>query len=203
MNKSIIVPLFFIVFFMGCAKEQSKNSIDQVSENGLLVEISRYRGTEFTDSLGIEYNLRYRPMTITNANAKSVYLQFSFLETYEYKGNKFKIIPLPEEWGKNGGDWGIMWKEFQNFLEQPTLELKIAPGEKSVFAIGELLPKPIQFSINIDTLFAHNKEGVFSDCNWRMQEKPLSGFNTKLGLMLDLADTCRIIPCGQISYDEQ
>lgn len=193
--------------FTQCAQEKSTRT-EQTSNVGLLIDNGINRGINYTDSLGTNYNLRYIPITITNDSTIPIHFQLVFSKDYDYPiafgDQKFKVIPLPKEWGLNGVEiTDSMFNELKNYIAKPLLNKTLEPGEKRVIAIGTLYPRPPKFrGILPNALFAHTDKGIFPTCDWLMNEDPSSNPQIALGLKLNFGESCMVIPCGQISYPE-
>ena len=191
-----------------CGKDRFLIQKTDLLKSGIQIEHGGYRGTGYTDSLGREYNLRNNPITITNDSSVSMHVQIAFQEEYDYTDDmgdeKFRVIPLPKEWAREGTTdsmFEVMWLTFENHLDRPILSDTIEPGERFVFALGTLYPKPAEpWWVVPNELFAHTDLNTYPDCNWRMEKDPRSNSEINLGLKLLLGEGCRIIPCGRITY---
>lgn len=178
-----------------------------VMKSGLLFERGLNRGSGYTNSQGTEYSLRYVPITITNDSTIPIHIELAFSKEYDYPtvygDKKFKIIPMPEEWAQNGtsdSKFDSLFTDLPNYVDNPLLQRTIEPGEKIAVAIGTLVPKPRNISINLNVPFANIKSGSYESCDWLMNEDQSSNMKIALGLKLDINEICIIIPCGQISY---
>ncbi len=216
MKLRTILELLIVLFVCSCSQRTSKGEhqikIDPNqhvgSKNGLLFEHGGYRGTEYTDSQGTNFNLRYNPILITNDSTIPIHVQIAFAKEYDYPtgydNKQFKVFPLPIEWAQDGTTDGMfdqMWKEFENVLEKPFLNATLEPSENLVFAIGTLYPLPPEvWWVVPNELFTNSNDEMFPTCDWFMNEDPLSNSEIALGLKLHLDERCTIIPCGQISY---
>lgn len=178
------------------------------SISGLSIEHGGYRGTEYRDSQGTNYNLRYNPILVTNDSTIPIHVQIAFAKEYDYPtgydNKQFKVFPLPKEWAQDGTTDGMfdqMWQEFEYYLEKPFLNATLEPSENLVFAIGTLYPQPPEvWWVVPNELFATSNDEMFPTCDWYLYEDPISNSEIALGLKLHLDQRCIIIPCGQISY---
>ncbi len=217
MKFRTITGLLSLLIVGSCSQQTSKSepqtkkilSQNIKTKGGLLIEKGGNRGTEYIDSLGNDYSFRYVPIFITNDSTIRISVQLAFEKEYDYSvdygDGKFKVIPLPKEWGHNGTTDSMfdkMFEELPTYMNNPVIDQTIEPGEKITLGIGTLMIKPREVSININAPFAHTEEGFLSNCEWQMNEDPLSNPEIALGLELVINETCTIIPCGQISYPE-
>lgn len=212
----IIAGLLLVLIGCSCAQHSSKRGIriendpsrHLGSKSGLRIDNGINRGTSYTDSLGNYYNLRYIPITITNDSAVPSHLHIAFSKAYAYPiaygDEQFKVLPLPKEWALDGVDvTDSMMHDLPKYIDKPLLDVTLQPGEHLVVAIGTLYPRPPKKSgVLPSALFSHTDRGIFSECDWLMNEDPLSAFQIALKLKLDFRESCTIIPCGQISYPE-
>ena len=104
--------------------------------------------------------------------------------------------------GSTDSMFDSMFGKLPNYIDKPLINETIKPGEKIGLAIGTLVIRPRDISININAPFAHTEEGIFPICNWQMNKDPSSNREVALGLKLVIDEICTIIPCGQISYPE-
>jgi hypothetical protein len=212
MVKNILYFFAFLVPFTLCAQEDSK-STEQKTKSGLLIEHGGYRGSEYTDSMGKQYNLRCNPIFITNDTTVTIHIQIAFAEKYdypkEYDDEQFQIFPLPEEWaGEKATDsmMNSMFEKLPIHIDNTVLNKTIEPGEKISFAIGIIYPKPAEIWWVVPNELLTHRVGealpscVFSKFDWLMDENSSSKNEIMLGLKLHLDGRCRIIPCGQIFY---
>lgn len=214
MKLSTVFRLSLVLLVSSCSDKTAKvdyrtsnapNS-NLESKTGLLINNGINRGINYTDSLGAISNLRYIPITITNDTTIAIHVQVEFSNEYDYphteSGEKFKLIPLPEEWAQNGGEiTDRMVKDLKNHIDKPILHKTLEPGDKIVLGIGTLYPRPPKFSgVLPNKLFAAKEKDVFSECNWTMNEKHVANNAIPLMLKLDFSEICLIIACGQVSY---
>ncbi len=218
MKCRIIVGLLMGLIIYSCAQRTTKDVLQlEKGENQqleaksrLLIDHGGYRGSGYTDSLGTNYNLRVNPITITNGRTIPIQVQIAFSKEYDYPSaygdEQFKVFPLPKEWAADrttDSQFKILFDKLPNFIDKPSLNETVEPGEKLVLAIGTLYPKPGEtWSVVPNELFAHSNGGVFPTCDWNMKEDPSSNPEVALGLKLNFVGGCTIIPCGQISYPE-
>lgn len=227
LNRNLIyqslVGLLVVLTVCACSQratksvQQNENGSQQHQEakSGLLIDHGSYRGTEFTDSLGNQYNLRVNPITITNDSIIPIHVQLAFSKEYNYPNGygdgPFKVFPLPKEWARNRTTddmFELMWVEFENHVDNPLMSKTIGPGEKLVIAIGTLYPIPKEtLWVVPHELFTYSDGSTFPDCELHKKENqslfPFAvGAEIEFGLQLHMDAGCRIIPCGQISYPE-
>ena len=211
---------FVILLLIGaCALPTTKNNqtgqsnttlLPAESKSGLIFDHSGYRGTEYTDSLGTEYNLRSNPISITNDTLFPIQVQIDFANEYSYPPaygeEEFRVFPLPKEWAQDGTTDSMyvsMFEKLPNHISNPSIRKIIKPGEKMILAIGTIYPKPgAKWSVVPNELFAHDGQKNFPACEWHLEKDPSSNSGVAIGLKLVLNQTCLVIPCGQISYLE-
>lgn len=200
MKFNTVIGLLFMMMICSCTQHSA--------QSGLKIDNGINRGISYTDSIGADYNLRYIPITIINDSSIPIRLHINFLKEYNYpqsdKKEKFRLILLPEEWALEGiGVTESMMTELPNYIDKPLLNNTLEPGEKFLVVIGTLYPRPPKNSgILPNTLFTHNRRDMFTECDWLMQEDPLSSPKNTLGLKLNFGNRCMVIPCGQISYPD-
>ena len=96
-----------------------------------------------------------------------------------------------------------MINEIKRYIEKPLLDEILEPGGKYIFAIGTLYTTPTMTTgVLPNALFVHQDSGDFSTGEWLMSKEPSSNAQNTLGLRLLFGGTCRIMPCGQITYPE-
>jgi hypothetical protein len=223
----MIRNLLFLIYILGslvqCAQQKSNNaeqllngvpknekSVNKQSDlyNGIQIENKINRGINYTDPLGMDYSIRYIPITITNESTSKAYLQIAFAKEYNYPEpyihEKFRLIPLPEEWALDGVEISDgMMNELPSYIKKPVLNETIAPGEKLIFAIGSIYPRPARTTgVLPRILFVQNGEITFPDCEWYLEKDQTSGQPIKMGLKVIFGQSCRIIPGGSISYSK-
>ncbi|MDX1479526.1 MAG: hypothetical protein R3301_17555 [Saprospiraceae bacterium] len=209
-----IVGLFLIM--SGCSGKQHPADNGQPVDHelpplaiGIVNGVNR--GTSYTDASGVEYNLRYIPVTLTNDSIVPVRVRIAFSKEYAYPGtidpDKFHIIPLPREWALEGsGVTDSMKNALQDFIASPSMVTTIAPGDPLLFAIGTLYPRPPKTTgVLPRALFVHTDSTRFSTCDWHMQRDPssaklITGSQIPLGLRMVFGEDCAVIPCGHLSY---
>ncbi len=188
--------------------QKPPNESGQALHTGLQIENGINRGVNYTDSLGGTYSIRYIPITLTNDTTLSIQLQLNF-ETADYLDTNsrepFNLIPLPERWAMDGVDiTDRLLNEIPKYLQQPSVNKVLKPGEEWLMAIGTVYPRPVRFTgILPHILFTHTTAAVFSECDWDMEEIPSSCAPLALGLRLRLGGNCMVVPAGQMTYLEQ
>lgn len=188
--------------------QKRPNEPGQASHTGLQIENGINRGVNYTDSRGGTYSIRYIPITLTNDTSLSIQLQLKF-ETADYLDTNsrepFNLIPLPERWAMDGVYiTDSLLNEIPKYLQQPSVNKVLKPGEEWLMAIGAIYSRPAKFTgVLPHILFTHTTEAVFSECDWGMEEIPSSGAPLALGLRLRLGGNCMIVPVGQMVYLEQ
>ncbi len=201
------MALIGLLTVYSCKQQTSKGP--PPVHSGLLIDNGINRGTNYTDSVGIDHNLRYIPISITNDSIIPIRLQITFSKEYEFphpdSDEKFKVIPLPNEWALDGvGVTESMIDELPKYIGKPVLNEIVQPGEELVMAIGTLYPRPPKTSgVLPNELFVHIERGIFPACDWLMQGESSSNNQILLGLRLNFGEKCVIILCGQISYADQ
>ena len=201
MNIRIVLGL--LLALSACSGNQ------QTLKSGLLLENRINRGIDYTDPKGTDYSIRYIPITITNDSTISIDVLLAFSKEYNnpypYSEDKFKLIPLPREWALDGVDiTESMLDELPSYIQNPVLNETISPGEKIVFAIGSLYPRPAKSTgVLPRLLFAHSDTTTFPECDRFMIKEPESNQTIPIGLKIIFGEKCKIIRCGQISYPGQ
>ncbi|WP_445382982.1 hypothetical protein [Robiginitalea sp. IMCC43444] len=210
MKIKTIIGLSILVVFCSCkqvrhnSSENAVNSItESVSDNGILIQNHMYRGTEYTDSLGNNYKLRYIPITITNESGVHVEASIVFDKEYQYPNadEKFKVIPLPTEWAVEGkGITEMMRNELKDYINQPKMNLSLEPDETIKIGIGTLYPLPPQNGgIDVKALFLISDKTLYEQCKWLSENWQQKKPKKSLALKLDF-EGCIIIPCGEFHF---
>ncbi len=214
MIRNIMFLLVLLACFTRCAqvKSKSKEPLEndpkqhQGLQGSILIENDTWRGISYTDSMGSNYNLRYIPITITNDNTIPVHLQISFSKEYHYPYpdsiERFKLVTLPKEWALEGVEvTEKMIDELAKYIDKPLLNETIKPSEKYVIAIGTLYPKPPKFSgVLPGTLVTQDKIDLYSNCDRLTDQFNSIDSGLTLGLSINSGETCKIIPCGHVSF---
>ena len=209
-----IVGVLIVMIFGSCAQRTSKverqnENVDTQQEkfkSGLTIKNEINRGTNYTDSLGTDYNIRNIPISITNDSTISILIQIVFSKEYDYphpnSDEKFQLISLPKEWALDGvGVTESMIDELPKYIEKPLLNKTIEPGEEFLLSIGSLYPRPAKISgVLPRTLFVQSDTTTFPKCEWLMEKDRPSNQQIPLGLKIITGDWCMIIPCGSIAY---
>ena len=204
MKLKTTAGLFLILMISSCSQQITKR--EPIIDSGILIDNGINRGISYTDSLGNDYNLRYIPVTITNDSTISIRLQISFLAQYSspssQNNEQFRLIPLPKEWALDGiGVTESMIVDLPSYIDNPSLNETIKPGQKIVMAIGALYPRPPKFSgVLPNMLFTQDKRSLYSDCPGLTDPILAIDSGLKLGLKLKFGESCRIISCGQVAY---
>lgn len=188
-----------------------------VLKPGLKIENGINRGTGYTNSQGVGFNLRYIPITITNDTTIKLQLKLDFGEAYDCpmaKGDEyFKILLMPEVFtldnvtltGEREMLTDSMQTVFRGYVENDlnlpyALNKTLAPGEKHIIAIGTQYPRLPHCAILPNALFLQSSLGQYQTCDNRIEPNEISNAQL-LGLKLDYSpQACSIIPCGQITY---
>lgn len=198
MKIKTLVVLLIVLVISSCSQ--------RTPGSGLRIDNGINRGTNYTDSAGSNYSLRYIPVTITNDSTVPIKLQIAFSKEYNYpnpdNNEKFKLIPLPKEWALEGvGVTESMIDELAFYIQKPVLNESIEPGEKIVIAIGSLYPRPAKTTgVLPRILFTKSDTVTFPNCDWAMEKVHSSNQQISMGLKLMFGERCLIIGCGQISY---
>ncbi len=223
MIGNLLFPLALLGMFVQCAQQNSngvrpaenvsKQAFDEL-KTGLKIENGINRGIGYTDSGGTKYNLRYIPITVKNENAIPVQLQLVFSKSYsfpkEYGTGEFNVIPLPKKWASDGVEiTDSMTNKLASYIDKPSLNKTLEPGEELVFAIGTLyLPTGVGVLPKVLLVTSDNAKAQGSE---RQTVKAKSNNpQTVIGLKLSLhlAGERRpskkiLIPCGKISFPER
>lgn len=198
MNINAFIGLLLVMF--ACSGNEQK------LRSGLLIENKINRGINYTDALGVDYSLRYIPVTITNDSTLAIHLTIAFSNDYNYphtySEEKFRLVPLPMEWALDGvGITESLINELPSYMDNPVMNKTIEPGEKIVFGIGSIYPRPANTTgVLPRILFTQNDTIAFPECNWLMERDQASNQQISLGLKIIFGEKCVIIPSGKISF---
>ena len=217
MKLKIIIRVLIVLFISSCVqrtlnkKSLSKNAAtSQVKfSSGLTINNGINRGINYTDPHGTDYSIRNIPIKITNDSIIPIQIHLSFSSEYNHPnlagGEKFKLIPLPREWGLDHTDiTESMIDEIPKLIAKPVLNSIIEPGKDLILSIGSIYPRPAKTTgVLPRTLFAQNDSTVFNNCEWLMEDKTASSQQIPLMLKTTFGEQCMVIPCGHISYPEQ
>ena len=211
----ILIGLFVLFFVNSCSEQSFPNkhvgaddlNNQIVPKNCLLIDNGINRGLNYTDSEGTDYSLRYIPITVTNDSTKQIQLQIAFSKEYSYPNpdtDEFKLIPLPKKWALEGiGVTDSMMDELPNYINRPFMNKTIEPGEKIIFAIGSLYPRPAKTTgVLPRKLFVQMDSINYVDCDLLMEVDEISNQQMSLGLKIIFGGRCRIIRCGHFAYLE-
>lgn len=176
------------------------------TNSGLTIENGFRRGITYTDSLGIEYNLRYIPITITNDQTEPVRLQITFADTYNYPDThldeRFRLVPLPMEWALDGvGVNKKMMAELPGYMNNPTVSKTLKPGEKWVMSIGALYLRETQHSGVIPEALSVMDQ-MDRDCPLVGASDDTIEPNHLLSLKLNFGGSCGMVLAGQFLHNE-
>lgn len=213
-----IVGLMIAMSVFACNQQSSKTGLDtqngtelySQSQSGLTIDYGINRGTGYTDSSGTKFNIRYIPVTITNDSIIPIRIQIEFSKEYDYSGyhgyQKFKVIPLSEEWALDGLEiTESMITNLSKYIDNPTWNKTLDPGEKCVFAVGTHY-QAINYGPVPNGLFSQDKKRLYLDCDSPHNQNKSTHPQLALALKIDFyhwtlpPEGCRIIPCGKISY---
>ena len=198
MNGRFLIAL--LVLFSACKWNQS------IRPNAITIENQLNRGTNYTDSNGVDFNLRYIPVSITNNSCHTAKLKLNFLKEYQTPDpeNKhlFKLNALPEEWAMDGVDLtASMMDQLSNYLASPTLNKLIQAGETFTLAIASLYPRPVNFSgVLPQALVTNHHSEQHKDCLIVQTYAEPKQSNIPLMLKISVGDNCSLIPCRQIKF---
>ena len=200
------LSLWTLILLITCAchsdsvKNKQKNKLTTI----LSIENGHYRGIVYENSLGKEFTLRYIPIKLINNHSDRIQVELIFEDEYQYPGGdkdeKFKIIPMPKDWGLDGvGPSDIMKENIGKFIKNPRMNFSIEPNEEYILAIGALNQRnpPQNGGIEPKILFVKQDNETFKECDWIQEQEPVSDQALSLGLTLK-SDKCTIIPCGKI-----
>jgi hypothetical protein len=194
----------------------ANESLQQLAATpGLRIHNGINRGTDYTDSQGTKYNLRYIPITITNESTRPIHFQIAFEKEYDYPrrfriDEPFNVFPMPEEWGMDGVEiTDEMINELLRYIDQPSLTKTLEPGEGIVAAIGTRY-LPTGRGVLPNALFVQSDRDKFQDCDDLMNHEESQNPQLALGLKLDICLVqqrdpvgCVLIPSGQLSFPER
>jgi len=219
MKFETIIGFIIVMFLSSCLQRTTSKDINEVASNktvkfksGLTIENGINRGTGYKDSLGIDYNIRYIPITITNDSTLSVKLDINFSKKYTNplasSDDDFNIMPMAREWAVDGGEiTDNMFVHLKEVINNPRTNKTLKPGEELLFAIGTRYYRGSGYAAPLpEVLFVQGDMDSFQFC-----ESLLFGERTKSNLEFGLKlifnrgkkdEHCAIIPCGQISYIE-
>jgi hypothetical protein len=219
MKVKTIIGIIIVMFLSSCVQRTTRKDTNEIAANrtaefksGLTIKNGINRGTGYRDSLGVDYNVRYIPITITNDSTLPIKLDINFLKKYTNplasSDNDFKIMPMAREWAVDGGEiTDNMFVDLKEDIDNPRTNKILKPGEKLLIAIGTRYYRESGFASPLpEVLFVQGDSDSFQFC-----ENMLFGERTKSNLELGLKlifnrgkkdEHCAIIPCGQISYIE-
>ena len=207
----ILIFLFVALgSFTECSKD--KSSVTQQKWNsGLKIENGPTRGMGFSDLLGMKYGIVYITSTMTNDTTIPMQLELDVAMKYDYPEaygeEHFNILPLSKEWGMNGIEiTDSMILELSNYMNKPSRNITINPGESYVTTIGIIRPvRPDLCSATPYALMEYGNWKINSDCNWKDTKANYSDIGLKVGFCTvgGKYEHCIIIPCGQVSFPEQ
>ena len=229
MKLRTVLGLFCLLIICSCNQQPSKKGLQNEKDSnqhlGLRIENRINRGTGYTDLQGTDYNLRYIPITITNDTSISIHLQIDFSKEYDYpienSGQKFKVLLLPKVFALDGVPITTdnqtlidsVQIEFRNYLEYGLdtpykLNKILEPNEKIVIVIGtQYRPRQTVLTPLPNVLFIKDDSASFKGCDNLIGQKSTTDSLIALGFKLNFykgrsIENCTIIPCGQISYNE-
>lgn len=185
-------------------KNESKHSF--TSKSGLQIKNQINRGINYTDSLGIDYRIRYIPISITNDSTISIHLQLEFSKEYNHPNpesdEKFKLIPLPEEWALDGAIvTDSMLGNLPKYIQHPNINTTVRSGEEIIIAIASMYPRPAKTTgVLPRILFTQNEITNFTECGRLLRKDRLSNQQMPIALKVIIGEWCMVIPCGQYSY---
>ena len=213
-----VAGVFMVLLVCGCSKQTTESEpqieIDQnqplESINGIQIDNGVIRGSGYTDTLGTEYNFRSIPITITNQSTIPMHVQLAFSKEYDYPvgygDEKFRVIPLPKEWAQNqttDSKLARLWEDFENHMNNPVISETVEPGGKLLLGIGTLYPLPAEtWWIVPDALFVQSDRGNLPECDWLVKGDSSSTPGMALSLKLRHNQSCKLIPCGLISFPD-
>lgn len=224
MKYRAITGLLIVLMVCSCMQKKSKEGQDvQTSSNplpdsntGLLIENGPPRGTGFTDSLGLEYNIVHITTTITNDSSIPTRLQIDLPEDFSHPifggHQKFKIIVWPGLAEPPHLYTESPERVLENFSgngsEKPNqFNRLLAPGEKFIMSIGTIFSRPAEFcSVVAYSLLEYGDRQKYQDCVWTMEEEHLTNRQFALGLHVGFCTSgqnyksCMIITCGKTTY---
>lgn len=217
MIRLLIVLISFMSSLTQCAQDKPK-STERTPGSGPLIDNSPTRGLGFADTLGQDYNLVYITTTVTND--QKIPIHFQMCLPYEndypkaYGDQKFKLLLWPEL----TSDQVTSLVSNGNLLDRFSgkdpatphiLNKTLEPNEEFYATIGTLFPRPtVNCSATPYELFEFRDKKNYTSCEWPMNKNRTSNDQIKLGLKVGFCtvglvyESCRFIPCGQISYSE-
>lgn len=211
-----------IVTLVGCTgnrqatNDQRINNTDAQKEvnfkSGLMIENGINRGTDYTDSSGRIFNIRYIPVSITNESSNSILVEIDFLNEYDnpvVSGcPQFNVIPMPLEWGMNGVEiTEDMMGEIPEYIRKPTANITLEPGESYIFAIGTRYLRSSSCVAPVPSALFVQSDGNYNRvCDYVIDQPETKRAGSALALHLDLNrdkpdESCMIIPCGSITHN--
>ena len=187
----------------------------QRSNTGLKIECKPTRGQPYSDPLGKDYQLRLIPASITNDSTIPIQVQLAFSKDYDYPKayheEPFKVFPMPEAWALDGVETtDRMLEELPKYIDRPTINRTLEPGEKFVLALGTIHPSDIKYGVFPVALFSHDNRTLQHECDRLLDPDTLPIPDLALELLIGFTggsqaspDRCTTIPCGQIGYPGQ
>lgn len=177
--------------------------------SGLLIANGVIRGSSYTDSIGETFTFRHIPITITNDTTIPINVRIEYSKEYLYPENqgpeRFRVFPLPHEWARGqtpDSTLTRMHSKLSTHIEQLLITATIEPGESMGLAIGIVYPSPDElWWVVPDALFALSENGSSHSCDWLIEDQS-SVRENRLALKIRMGKGCRILPCGQFSYED-
>ena len=209
-NKTCLV--FLVLGLLACTSKpkDGKTNISILNKSWsqqLKIEHKGYRGSMFTDSTGITFNLRSNPMVFSNLNDIPVVLSLNFDASYSYPSEigreTFRIFLLPSDWARDRTSDSLyteMFKHLPQHMAAHRVLDTIQSGEVYKFAIATLYPMPGEtWSVVPNELFVIDSTLTYPDCEWSSRKVGLSETEVELGLKLHFIPSCKVIPIGGVS----
>jgi len=223
MNFSTIIRFgITLVFFSGLqtasaqTDDKSRQEKKELTDR-LTIDNGAIRSTEYEDSNGNSYKIRYLPVTIRNNGSLPVNIKINFSEEYTYptsSENSFHIAPVESGWVVDGVPISDLFvvdgvplalvSKLTQALKNSQLKKSLKPGDEFLFGIV------MQHDADQDTmtsipegLFVRGDTDNLKSCNGLLLgDRTKSNFQFGLKVSFNQGDKdeyCAIIPCGKIT----
>ncbi len=127
--------------------------------------------------------------------------------------HKYRVFLLPEK-RKPGleGLQSFLMNEFDDFWQSSyVFDKTLSPGESCELTFAALYPSPTSCGVFPNVVFSQDEKELYQTCGSLMEQEAskISQLDLVLRISLhygnyfgDPADSCIVIPCGQIFYPE-
>ena len=214
-QKIILLAITFLISCSGITSNlNEKPAIEENTRNqqltyeSLKIESKIYRGVNYTDAQGNEFNIRYMPISIKNTDSLNIKLDISFIESFNFipphENEEFNIIILPGAWAEDGvGITNDMLSKIPDYIESPFLNKTIEAGSEVSFAIASVYPKPTHTSgVLPRSVYVQKLDSPSDGCERLAEVQSKTKASLPIWLKLSFGEYCKIIACGTYSYGD-